>query len=59
MFYSCSSLKEINLSSFNTNQVTYMTGMFYNCSSFDELNTNDEKIKKQFKKDNNSYCIII
>jgi len=59
MFYSCSSLKEINLSSFNTNQVTDMSGMFYNCSSLDELNTNDEKIKKQFKNDNNSCCIII
>ena len=59
MFSRCSSLKEINLSSFNTNQVTYMTGMFYNCFSLDELNTNDDKIKKQFKKDNNSCCIII
>ena len=28
MFYNCSSLKEINLSSFNTNQVTDMLWMF-------------------------------
>ena len=59
MFSGCSSLKEINLSSFNTNQVTNMSDMFTNCSSLDELNADDEKIKKQFKKDNNSCCIII
>ena len=38
MFYNCSSLKELNLSSFNTNQVTDMSGMFYYCSSLKELN---------------------
>jgi len=38
MFYNCSSLKEINLSSFNTNQVTNMASMFYNCSSLKEIN---------------------
>ena len=59
MFYHCHSLKEINLSSFNTNQVTDMRGMFYDCSSLDELNTNDEKIKKEFKNNKNSCCIIV
>ena len=33
MFYYCSSLKSIDLSSFNTTNVTDMIGMFYNCSS--------------------------
>ena len=38
MFYDCSSLKELNLSSFNTNQVTNMAYMFDGCSSLKELN---------------------
>ena len=37
MFYNCSSLKELNLSSFNTNQVTNMSYMFDNCSSLKQL----------------------
>ena len=31
MFYKCSSLKELNLNNFNTNNVTDMEGMFYKC----------------------------
>ena len=38
MFWGCSSLKELNLSNFNTNNVTYMTCMFDGCSSLKELN---------------------
>jgi len=38
MFYNCNSLKELNLSSFNTNQVTDMSYMFSVCSSLKELN---------------------
>ena len=38
MFYGCSSLKELNLNNFNTNNVTYMYGMFRECSSLKELN---------------------
>ncbi len=38
MFNECSSLKELNLLSFNTNQVTDMSYMFSNCSSLKELN---------------------
>ena len=37
MFDHCSSLKELNLSSFNTNQVTNMSYMFCDCSSLKEL----------------------
>ena len=38
MFYNCSSIKEINLSSFNTNQVTNISCMFLGCSSLENLN---------------------
>ena len=44
MFYKCSSLKEINLSNFNTHNVTYMKAMFYECS--DEIII---KIKSEFR----------
>ena len=38
MFFKCSSLKELNISNFNTNNVTYICGMFKECSSLKELN---------------------
>ena len=38
MFYNCSSLRELDLSSFNTNQVTNMSWMFDGCSSLKEIN---------------------
>ena len=38
MFWGCSSLKELNISNFNTNNVTNMYGMFQECSSLKELN---------------------
>ena len=38
MFYGCSSLKELNLNNFNTNNVTNMEHMFSGCSSLKELN---------------------
>ena len=38
MFYECSSLKEINLSNFNTIKVTNMRYMFAFCSSLKEIN---------------------
>ncbi len=44
MFNECSSLKELNLSNFNTNNVTDMYGMFSKCS--DELKL---KIRSQYK----------
>ena len=44
MFVGCSSLKELNLNNFNTNNVTDMSGMFSGC--LDELKS---KIKSQFK----------
>ena len=44
IFFRCSSLKELNLNNFNTNNVTNMICMFYGC--LDELKL---KIKSQFK----------
>ena len=41
MFDGCSSLKELNLNNFNTNNVTDMSWMFYKCSSLKELNFNN------------------
>ena len=40
MFSGCSSIEEINLSNFNTNNVTNMCCMFYDCTSLKELNIN-------------------
>ena len=37
MFYNCSSLQELDLSSFNTNLVTNMSSMFHDCLSLKEL----------------------
>ena len=41
MFFGCSSLKELNINNFNTNNVTDMNNMFYRCSSLKELNLNN------------------
>ena len=38
MFNRCFSLKDLNLSNFNTNNATDMSHMFYHCSSLEELN---------------------
>ena len=37
MFFHCSKLKTIDLTSFNTSKVTIMSGMFYNCASLADL----------------------
>ena len=41
MLYGCSSLKELNLNNFNTNNVTNMCCLFSECSSLKELNLNN------------------
>ena len=38
MFYGCSSLEELNLSNFNTINVTETNDIFSGCSSLKELN---------------------
>ena len=45
MFSGCSSLKQLNLSNFNTNNVTDMVGMFSGCSSLEELNLSNFNTK--------------
>ena len=45
MFYECSSLKELNLNNFNTNDVINMSYMLSKCS--DELKL---KLKSKFNK---------
>ena len=54
MFSGCSSLTNINLSNFNTQNVTDMGWMFNGCSSLKKENivTKDNRIINQFKKDN-------
>ena len=59
MFFNCSSLKSIDLSSFNTNNVTNMNSMFNNCYSLNSIdlssfNTNKvTNMKYMF-----SYCSL-
>ena len=43
MFYGYSSLKELNLNNFKTNNVTDMSYMFNGCSTLKELNLNNFK----------------
>ena len=47
LFYGCNALKSLNLSKFNTKNVTYMCYMFYKCNSLENLdlsNINTEKV---------------
>ena len=45
MFYGCSSLKELNISSFNTSNITNMREMFYGCSN--EIISENKNIKQE------------
>ena len=51
MFGECSSLNNLNLSNFNTQNVTIMACMFKGCSSVNKKNviTNDNRILKLLK----------
>ena len=54
MFYGCSNLTSINLSSFNTQNVTNMSNMFYGCSNLKEIKINKnlcEKIKNEINEE--------
>ena len=44
MFEECSSLKELNISNFNTNNVTDMSDMFKGCKLLTELNISNFNI---------------
>ena len=49
MFFGCSSLTSLNLSNFNTSQVTNMDFMFYGCSSLEYINLiNFKEIKLNY-----------
>ena len=54
MFYKCSSLESIDLSSFNTTNVKDMSCMFYGCSSLKreniKINNKDDKLLSQIKE---------
>ena len=52
MFYSCKNLSELNLSSFNTNNVSDMSVMFYDCKNLNKIIINKLNIKK-FKEEIN------
>ena len=47
MFSSCYSLEEIDLSNFNTNNVTTMRCMFYKCKSLKEINLSSFNINSK------------
>ena len=49
MFCECSSLKELNLNNFNTNNVTDMSYMFSGCS--DDLKSKIKSENKNIKDD--------
>ena len=46
MFSNCSNLSELNLSSFNTNNVTNMRYMFHICKNLNFLQINKLNIKR-------------
>ncbi len=49
MFYTCTSLESINLSSFNTNNVKNMSYMFSCCNSLKSINLSSFKINNNTK----------
>ena len=48
MFYNCELLNKINLSNFNTQNVTNMRGLFKGCKNLTII-TKDKNIKKTIK----------
>ena len=64
MFSSCYSLTSLNLSNFNTNNVTNMSHMFSNCSSLTSLNLSNFNTNNVINMESlflgiNNNCIII
>ena len=56
LFYNCYTLKNLNLSNFNTNNVNDMSNMFYNCFSLTSLNLSNIIILLPIY---NYYCILL
>ena len=50
MFQNCSSLEELDLSCFKTDNVIYMSNMFNGCSSLEELDLSNFNCKKLIEK---------
>ena len=50
MFYGCNSLTNLNLSNFNTQNVTNMSFMFVGCNSLNKENliTKDKNVLEEF-----------
>jgi len=65
MFRNCKNLKNINLSSFDTKNVTNMKNMFYGCNNLIDINLssfdtkNDTKMNNMFYDCNNLKKIIL
>ena len=49
MFPLCTSLTNLNLSSFDASAVTKMDGMFYGCDNLPDIICSDSKILKEFR----------
>jgi len=58
IFYYCSYLTSLNLSIFNTNNVTNMNSMFYYIQKSCKIIENDNKIKSELKKLNIIQIVI-
>ncbi len=58
MFSWCKNLSELNLSSFNTNNVTNMSRMFSGCNNLNKILINKINIKKINEEINISKLII-
>ena len=46
IFYYCGKLKELNLSSFQTDKVTSMNSMFYGCEFLEDLNISSFRVNQ-------------
>ncbi len=49
MFYECISLRELNISNFNSIHVSNMDSMFYRCVSLKKLYNSDKKIQNKYQ----------
>jgi len=57
MLFGCSSLKKLNISNFNTQNVKHMSNIFNHCYSLKDADDMEEKLKKNIKI--KSSCILI
>ena len=57
MFDGCKSLSNLNLSNFNTQNVTNMSSMFHECKSLknNKVLIKDDKLKKELEKQCNIF----